>query len=91
MRKTVFGSGSVVTVATLEYAEYPAPFCARTRKLYVVFGWRFGTPVLVSVAAGPISAKFVELAGKYSTRIAVASGALFVHVRFTWLEETAVA
>jgi hypothetical protein len=56
-----------------------------------VFGWRFGTPVLVSVAAAPISAKFVEPAVRYSTRIAVASGALFVHVRFTWLEEVAAA
>ena len=57
----------------------------------MVLGWRFVTPVLVSVAAAPISAKFVEPAGRYYTRIAAASGALFVQVRLTWVDETAVA
>ena len=81
----------MVTVAIFEYAEYPAAFCARTRKLYVVLGWRFVIPVLVSVAAAPISVNDVDPAGSDSTRIAVASGALFVQVRLIWLEETAVA
>jgi hypothetical protein len=38
-----------------------------------------------------MSVKVVALGGRYSTRIAVASGALFVQVRFTWLDEIAVA
>jgi hypothetical protein len=40
MRKTVFAIGGigVVTAASFEYAENPAAFCARTRKMYPVFG-----------------------------------------------------
>jgi len=47
--------------------------------------------VLVNDGAAPISVNDVDPAGCDSTRIAVASGALFVQVRFTWLEEIAVA
>ena len=44
-----------------------------------------------SVAAAPTSEKLVEPATCDSTRMAVASGALFVQVRLIWLEEAAVA
>ena len=49
------------------------------------------TPVPVNVEAAKMSVNVVELGGRYSTLIAVASGALFVQVRFTWLDEIAVA
>ena len=54
-------------------------------------GWRFVTPVPVNVEAAKMSVNVVEFGGRYSTLIAVASGALFVHVRLIWLEETTVA
>jgi hypothetical protein len=91
IKNTVFGIGRVVAVAMFEYVEYPALFCARTRKLYVVLGWRFVTVVLVRVAAAPMSVNDTNPAACDSTRTAVASGALFVHVRAIWLEETTVA
>src|ERR1039458_3324746 len=86
MRNTVLGIASVVADVVFEYAEYPAAFCARTRNVYVVFGWRFAREADVGVAAAPTSEKLEEPVGWDSTLIAVASGALFVQVRFTCLE-----
>src|ERR1039457_5363581 len=91
IKNAVFGIGSVVAATALEYVEYPAALCARTRKPYVVLGWRFVMPVLRRVAAVPMSVKVAAPATCDSTRIAVASGALFVQIRFTWLDEIAVA
>ena len=87
----VFGTGRVLTFASFEYAEYPAPFCARTRNVYIVFGWLLITPVPVKDTAAPMSVNVEVVAVCDSTRIAVASGALFVQVKFTCVAEVAVA
>jgi hypothetical protein len=63
MRKTDFRTGNVVVVVTFEYPEYPAAFCARTRNVYVVFGWRFVMEADESVGAAPTSEKLAEPAG----------------------------
>jgi len=44
--------------------------------------------VLVNDGAAPISVNDADPAGCDSTRIAVASGALFVQVRLIWLERS---
>ena len=48
-------------------------------------------PALVRVAAIPMSVKLAAPGDWTSTRIAVASGALFDHVRFTCVDDAAVA
>ena len=48
-------------------------------------------PVLVRVAAIPMSVNVADPGGWNSTRIAVASGALFIHVKVTCVAEVAVA
>jgi hypothetical protein len=56
-----------------------------------VFGWRFATPVPVRVEAAKISVNVEDPGGRYSTLIAVASGALLIHVRLTCVGDTATA